>query len=338
VAALALVCGCRSWSGGLRLFSREPTVWDEEAFAGKAIPSFELRLRDGVPVETVIGTPRTMRLRERDTFLDVARYYDLGYNEIVDANPGIDPWVPPAGTTIVLPTQWVLPCCTYEGIVINIPEMRLYYYQPAPQDPRRVIVHTYPVGLGRDDRRTPRGKFTVREKSVNPTWIIPPSIQEEHRRERGDSRTVIPGGDPDNPLGKYRLALSIPRYAIHGTNIAWGVGMQVSHGCSRLYPEDIEQLYPLVPVGTKGMYVYQPVKAGRLDGQAWVEVHRDIYRYAPQLVREATTAVRRAAPGVPVDSGVLTQAVRELRGVPVRVSNVSRGRVAATTQRATLRD
>jgi L,D-transpeptidase ErfK/SrfK len=307
----------------LRLFSAEPAVWDEEAFARKSFPTFEVRLRNGLPTETVIGTPRTMRIRERDTFLEVARYYDLGFNELVDANPGIDPWVPPPGTTIVLPTQWVLPCCTYEGIVVNIPEMRLYYYLRDGSD--TLVVHTYPVGLGRDDRRTPRGKFTVRDKSVNPTWVIPESIRAEHIRERGDTRTVIPGGDPDNPLGKYRLALSIPRYAIHGTNIAWGVGMQVSHGCSRLYPEDIEHLFPLVPVGTKGVYVYQPVKAGRRGGEAWVEVHRDIYRYAPKLAREASSALKRAAPGVPVDSQLVAQTVRELRGMPVRVSKSGEG-------------
>src|SRR5204863_8654735 len=140
------------------------------------------------------------------------RYYDLGYNEIVDANPGVDPWVPPVGTTIVLPTEWILPCCSYEGLVVNITEMRLYLYRRTPGDARTLIVDTLPVGLGRDDRRTPRGRFTVRGKTVNPTWIIPQSIRAEHIEETGDTRTKIPGGDPDNPLGKYRLELTLPRY------------------------------------------------------------------------------------------------------------------------------
>lgn len=337
LVVLVFVSACASWRSRLQLFSGEPVVWDEQTFARKRIPSFTIHLRDGSPIETVVGAPTTMRIREHDTLLDIARYHDLGFNEIVDANPGVDPWVPVEGATIVLPTQWVLPCCTYEGMVVNIPEMRLYYYRPAPDDPRTLIVHTYPVGLGRDDRRTPRGKFTVRSKSENPTWVIPPSIREEHIRERGDSRTSIPGGDPDNPLGKYRLGLSIPRYAIHGTNIAWGVGMQVSHGCARLYPEDIAQLFPLVPVGTRGTFVYQPVKAGRRDGETWVEVHKDIYRYAPKLAREATAAVRRAAPGAPVDAGLLAQTVRESRGVPVRVSGGRRVTSTAGEIRTTAR-
>src|SRR5262249_31768549 len=156
-----------------------------------------------------------------DTLLDVARYYDLGWNEIVEANPGVDPWIPPVGTAVVLPTEWVLPCCRYEGIVLNIPEMRLFFYRRPAGDPHTLLVDTHPVGLGRTDRPTPRGHFQVRGKTVNPRWNIPASIREEHIRERGDARTTIAGGDPDNPLGKYRIELSIPNYTIHGTNVPW---------------------------------------------------------------------------------------------------------------------
>jgi L,D-transpeptidase ErfK/SrfK len=309
-------------------------VWNEETFARKPIPSFVVPTRNGVPVETVIGQPRTRRIHEGDTLLDIARYYDLGYNEIVDANPGMDPWVPPVGATVVLPSEWVLPCCTYRGLVVNIPEMRLYLYRPAPERPDALVVHTYPVGLGRDDRPTPRGPFTVRGKTVNPVWVIPASIRAEHMKERGDARTAIPGGHPDNPLGKYRLELTIPgrapRYAIHGTNIPWGVGMQVSHGCSRLYPEDMERLFPLVAVGTPGEYAYQTVKAGTRGGAVYVEVHRDIYRHTPHLAQEAARALWRGARGAEVDRKLLATAVGERRGVPVRVMPAARRRPAVT--------
>src|SRR5262249_8762619 len=152
--------------------------------------------------DTVIGQLRTYRVRKGDTLMDLARYYDLGYNEIVEANPGLDPWIPPAGATIILPTQWVLPCCAYQGIVVNIPEMRLFQYVHSKDDPGHVTVVTYPVGLGRDDWMTPRAKFKIRGKTVNPQWNIPESIRKEHIKDRGDPRTFIAGGDPDNPLGK----------------------------------------------------------------------------------------------------------------------------------------
>src|SRR6266516_3803458 len=245
--------------------------FDEDTFERKSIPAYSIPTpqRGALPAETVIGQVRPYRIHKGDTLIDLARYYDLGYNEIVDANPGIDPWVPPAGATILLPTQWVLPCCTYDGIVVNIPEMRLFFYRRAAGDPHTTIVYTYPVGLGRDDWRTPSGKFKIRGKTVNPQWNIPESIRKEHIAERGDPRKFIPGGAPDIP---------------------WGVGMQVSHGCVRLYPEDIERLFPLVSVGAAGEFLYQPVKVGVRGGAVYLETHRDIYGYAPAFYRDATAA------------------------------------------------
>src|SRR5262245_8682206 len=199
-----------------------PPPYDEETFATKSIPTYTVPgERGGAPSETVIGRVETYRIRKGDTLLDVARYYDLGYNEIVDANPGVDPWIPKPGTEITLPTQWILPCCVYDGVVVNIPEMRLYRYDRA-ETPGTITVRTYPVGLGREDWRTPRRVFRVRGKTVNPRWNVPESIRREHIRERGDHRRSIPGGDPDNPLGKYRIELGDSLYSIHGTNIAWG--------------------------------------------------------------------------------------------------------------------
>jgi L,D-transpeptidase ErfK/SrfK len=183
------------------------------------------------------------------------------------------------------------------------------------------LVNTYPVGLGRDDWRTPQGKFVIQGKTVNPQWNIPASIREEHIRERGDHRTFIPGGAPDNPLGKYRLELSLPMYRIHGTDIPWGVGMQVSHGCVRLYPEDIERLFPLVPVGVPGEFTYQPVKAGVRDGAVYLEAHTDNYAHAPAPYREAIAALGRAGLADRADEPALLRALQDPAGMPVRLTS-----------------
>jgi L,D-transpeptidase ErfK/SrfK len=307
-----------------------PPAFTEEAFEQKRTPTYRISppSRDGAAEETVIGAVRSHRIRDGETLLDVARYYDLGYNEVVEANPGLDPFIPPTGTEVVVPTEWVVPCCTYQGIVVNIPEMRLYYFRPAPGDPHARLVDTHPVGLGRDDRRTPRGKFRVATKSVNPRWNIPTSIRVEHMRERGDARRFIAGGEPDNPLGKYRLQLSRGIYSIHGTDIPWGVGMQVTHGCVRLYPEDIERLFPLVPVGTPVEFTYQPVKVGTRRGVLYVEAHRDIYRYTGSLGSAARVALGRQALDGRVDRRLLRAALDSAAGLPVRVSSdqvVARG-------------
>lgn len=300
-----------------------PAKWDEATFESKELVTYALPLdRSGKPADTVIGRPQTYTIRKGDTLLDVARYFDLGYNEIVAANPGVDPWVPKPGTEIVLPTEWVLPCCSYDGIVVNIPEMRLYHYRRPRGSKDSLMVATYPVGLGRDDRRTPRGSFRVASKTVNPTWNIPESIRREHIKERGDHRWSIPGGAPDNPLGKYRLSLANSRYAIHGTNIPWGVGMQVSHGCLRLYPEDIERWFPEVPVGTRVQFVYQPVKAGERDGVTYVEVHEDIYRYERSLPASAKQALAQRKLGG-VDKQLVEAAISEPTGIPVPVSRAT---------------
>ena len=295
--------------------------WDEQLFYAKPNQVFTIRApQPGAATDTVVGAPRLYRVRKGDTYLDLARYFGLGYNEIAEANPGLDPWVPPVGATILLPTEWVLPCCTYEGVVVNVPEMRLFYYRRSAEDPGAVTVQTYPVGLGRDDWQTPSGKFRVTGKTVDPQWNIPASIRQEHIRERGDHRTFIPGGAPDNPLGKYRLELSLPMYRIHGTDIPWGVGMQVSHGCVRLYPEDIERLFPLVSIGTTGEFSYQTVKAGRRGDAVFVELHEDIYSKTPARYRTAMTELERQGLTGGVDQGLLYSALEDTAGLPYRVT------------------
>jgi L,D-transpeptidase ErfK/SrfK len=296
---------------------------NEEAFAKKSMRSYRIPTpKPGQPPEqTVIGEVTSHRIRQGETLLDVARYYDLGMNEIIDANPGADIWNPKVGSTVSVPTQWVLPCCTYDGMVVNVPEMRLYYYQKAPGDPGTTIVRTFPLGLGRDDRRTPKGSFTVTGKTVNPTWVIPERIRQDHIRDTGDTRRSIAGGAPDNPLGKYRFELSLEPYRIHGTNIPWGIGMLVSNGCARLYPEDVEHLFPLVEAGTKGAFIYQPVKVGTRGGSVYIESHADLYKQGISMPPNAGKTLGLA--GVTSADSQVSTVVREAQGVPKRIGTVT---------------
>jgi len=268
----------------------------------------------------VIGTSRAYSVNGDETFMDLSRTYDLGYNELIAANPTIDPWVLEHGSVVILPTEWILPRGPREGIVVNIPEMRLYYYPPAlqPGEPSSTVV-SYPVGLGRQEWRTPLAEFRVRGKTRNPAWILPESVKEERIKEKGHAEDMIPGGHPDNPLGRYRIELTIGAYAIHGTNKNWGVGMQVSHGCVRLYPEDIAALFPLVPIGSKGRLDYQPVKVGVRAGRVLVEVHEDIYGMSPWMWQVAQDVVREAGLEHDVDPAKLEAAVEAASGVPTDV-------------------
>ncbi len=295
--------------------------WTEDVFTDKVSagqPFVAVAGRELSNVHSVIGSSRFYQVQKKDTFLDIARYYDLGYNEIEEANPGVDPWIPPAGQIVLLPTEWVLPDVAYQGLVVNVPEMRLYYFHPSAQG--TVIVNTFPVGLGRDDWRTPSGSFKVVEKTVNPRWVLPESIKAEHRLEGKPAPDFIAGGDPDNPLGKYRLRLTLPLYGIHGTDIPWGVGMQVSHGCVRLYPEDIERLFPMVPLHAAGQFVYQPVKIGARDGRIFVEVHKDIYQQVPGPYREALRLLDKFGWRLSADLARVQRAVVEETGVPMDVT------------------
>ncbi len=274
-------------------------------------------------LQTVIGNSLTHRIRRSETFLEISREYDVGYNELVAANPGIDPWVPPTGRDMLVPAEWVLPAGEFDGLVVNIPEMRMYYYVPSPRaGAKSSMAITYPVGLGRQDWQTPQGAFRVRGKTKNPAWVIPESIKAERIRDSGSTEDVIPGGHPENPLGKYRLELTIPSYAIHGTNKIGGIGMQVSHGCIRMFAEDIEAFFPLVQIGTAGRFVYQPIKLGVRRGRVMVEVHEDIYGVAPWPWLLARELVEGMGLERYVDEKKLEAAVEASSGIPTDVSFV----------------
>ena len=293
--------------------------WTEEDFDDRPVAAFPIDLTDDLGRRsTVIGVPRRYQFEEGDTLHDVARHFGLGINEVQDAMPEVEVWLPPTGEARYFPTWWVLPESDYQGVIINVPEMRLYYF-PTKQKGTRTVI-TYPVGLGRDEWQTPVGRFKVSEKTVNPRWVIPDSILEERIREKGRHERFIPGGHPENPLGRYRMRLSLPLFGIHGTNIPWGVGMKVSHGCIRLYPEDIARLYPIVPVGTPGEIVYQPVKIGSRQGRVYAEIHRSIYEEDFDYWGAARDLLRNRGWEEAVDWGILTDAIERKSGVPVRIS------------------
>jgi L,D-transpeptidase ErfK/SrfK len=271
---------------------------------------------------TVIGEPSSFTVAKGDTLHDVARYAGLGFHEIATAHPQVDEWTPEPGKRLELPTFWVLPNTPHRGLVVNVPEMRLYYFPEEGPGAGGVITHA--IGIGRDDWRTPFGKFRVTERTENPTWVIPESIRKERIAEKGWSEKSIAGGDPTNPLGLYRLRLSLPLYSIHGTDQPWAVGRKTSHGCIRLYPEDIEQLFPLVPVGTPGAFVDEPVKIGARGGEIFVEVHPPIYGRRVSYARKAQALLRAQGWEKHVDRQALAEALERKSGVPTRISRAER--------------
>jgi L,D-transpeptidase ErfK/SrfK len=222
---------------------------------------------------TVIGEDSAVTTVYEDSLPELAERYSLGYYEIIRANPKVDVWVPGAGKHLTLPGRRILPPSPREGIVVNLPEHRLYFY-PKPRQGEAPVVITYPVSIGKMDWRTPLGETRIVSKVRNPSWYPPESVRKEHE-ERGDPlpKMVLPG--PDNPLGNFamRLGVGSGSYLIHGTNNPIAVGMAVTHGCIRMYPEDVAALFPLVPVGTKVRLINEPVKVAWVGGQLLIEVH-----------------------------------------------------------------
>ena len=224
--------------------------------------------------QSVIGAPQVVFTRGQDTLPDLAREYGLGFDELVEANPGVSPWLPGDGTPILLPTQYVLPDAPREGVVLNIANKRLFYFpDPADGEPQKVF--TYPIGIGRVGWETPLGSTRVIAKATDPAWYVPASVRREHAEMGDPLPSVVPPG-PDNPLGAHVLKLDMPGYLIHGTNQPYGVGMRVSHGCVRLYPENIELLYSFVDIGEQVMIVNEPYLLGTLDGEVYFEAHEPL--------------------------------------------------------------
>ncbi len=220
----------------------------------------------------VIGELQYTYARPSDTLLDIARRFDVGLNAIKAANPQVDPWVPGSGTKILVPTRHILPSGPREGIVVNLAEMRLYHYNTEPEE-GPPLVTTFPVSIGREGWSTPVGSYKVTKRLRNPSWAVPDSIKKEWRAKGMPVRDTIPPG-PDNPLGEYAMALGGSGYLIHGTNRPFSIGMKVSHGCVRLYPEDIELLINRTEKGTPVRIVNESLKYGQRDGLFYMEIHK----------------------------------------------------------------
>jgi L,D-transpeptidase ErfK/SrfK len=225
---------------------------------------------DGSPI---VGADSSVKTVYEDTLPDLAHRYSLGYYEIIRANPGVDVWIPGADKEIVLPGRRILPPGPREGIVVNLPEHRLYYF-PKPNGRDKPVVITYPVSIGKMDWRTPLGETRVIAKIKHPVWYPPESVRKEHAENEDPLPKMVPAG-PDNPLGDFamRLAAGNGTYLIHGTNNPTAVGMAVTHGCIRMYPEDVAAVFATVPVGTKVRLINAPVKIAWVDGQLFVEAH-----------------------------------------------------------------
>jgi L,D-transpeptidase ErfK/SrfK len=298
------------------------------------LAALETRHFDLAAEQDVIGETQVVFARFENTFSSIGREYNLGYEEMRRANPGVDQWLPGEGTPIYLPTQTVLPEAPRVGLVVNVPAMRLFYFttEKSATDPAvsTTKVTSHPIGIGAQGWGTPFGEAKVTQKARDPVWYVPASVRKEHA-ERGDPLpSVVPPG-PDNPLGKFALALSLPGYLIHGTNKPAGVGMRSSHGCLRLYPEDIEALFQRVTRGTSVRLVNQPVLAGWRDGQLYLEVHPPLAEETHDLIAEANAALGRAleragvaASAVQVDAAAIERVVSEQRGIPFPVLRSNR--------------
>ncbi len=276
------------------------------------------------PDDDVVGALRTTIVKDKDTLLDIARRNGLGFTEIVAANPTLDPWVPGAGKRVLLPTRFILPEGARKGLVINVAQMRLFYF-PVPRRGEKPVVITHPIGIGTEYGSTPLGSTTVVRKAAEPTWYPPKGL----RARRAAAGVILPASvppGPDNPLGTHALYLGVPEYLIHGTNRPWGIGMRVSSGCLRLYPEGIAALFPLVPVGTPVRIVDRAWAVGRHGGVPYVQVFarprmEDGVDF-PEALLDHTPLVRALsaiAPRGAVDWVRTMKAIEDRLGVPIPV-------------------
>jgi len=332
LAALAAAAGCTPfeslWKKGPR-----PAGKDEAAAVVPVVP--ELPLADAthrfiVAADSdVVGRLQVTKSKKEDTFADIARRFNVGYVELVRANPGVDPWLPGDGTEILLPTEFILPDAPREGLVLNLAQMRLYYFPKRDKDgPVEVITH--PIGIGKVGWATPEGSTKVVSHHKDPTWTPPLSVRQEHAKEGDILPPTVPPG-PENPLGRHMMRLGWPSYLIHGTNKPPAVGMRASAGCVRLYPEDIARIFEAVPDGTKVTVVNQPVLLGWRGDELLVQTYEPLvddkrdWSDVPKTLRKKTVKPKVALwkrvgeHADAIDWEVIGAEAAKPRGIPVPV-------------------
>lgn len=285
-----------------------------------ALQSFALSFTIPPVGNSIVGQVQTATVREDEDFSDIAQRYDIGYYELFEANPGVDPDNPIPGTMLIIPTQYILPPELHENIVINLAELRLYY-QPKGQK----IVYIFPLGIGKEDWETPEGTFKTVEKRVDPKWVVPESIY-KYRKSIGDEiPRVQPAGD-DNPMGRYAMRLSNPTIEIHGNNDPNSVGRRSSAGCIRLYNEDISKLFHMTPIGTQVKIVNHPYKAGWNAGKLFLEAHMPLLEQRLQMGNDVSPAIRlvesyNKTNAVVINLDKISEIAKQHIGVPLSVEN-----------------
>lgn len=334
LSVILLLGGCQSILTG-------PTALPVPAAKPLPVPTASHEFSFDPEREDVVGTLRVVTANKGDTLSDIARRFNLGYEEIVSANPGIDPWLPRAGTKIVIPTLFILPDAPRNGIVVNLAAMRLFYFPKAKSGKTQKVI-THPLGIGRVEWKTPEGLTKITSKVENPSWIPTPSIRKEHAKKGDSLPAVVPPG-PDNPMGTHVLRLAWPKFAIHGTDKPPSVGLRGSHGCLRMYPEDILRIYNNVPVGTPVRVVNQPRLFGWRGRELYMQAYpilEDDKRNHDQSIKKLLSEVRStpkakldARPKAKINQALLNEVIRKPRALatPITQPNITLSTYLART-------
>ena len=265
----------------------------------------------------IIGNIQTTKVNAGESLGEIGRKFDVGVYEMMEANPNLNPWEPEIGATVIIPTEFILPSGERQGIIINLAEMRVYYFHP-----QKNLVTTHPIGIGKKGWNTPLGYVHITKKTENPYWLPPKSIREDHASHGDILPAMVPPG-PNNPLGEYAMRLSIPGYLIHGTNRPGGIGVRSTSGCIRLFPEDIKSLYPQIAVGTPVRIIHAPYKFGRRGYSVFLEAHQPLSDHYHEA--ETTTAMLRQAleaaamEDLVIDWNYAEKSIQHPRGYPILI-------------------
>ena len=314
-AIALLLSGCQTLSGVFS-FDDQSDVETPKPQLQSDITKHEFGLSGD---QAMVGEIAAVETRENDTLPDIARHFGLGYNDITAANAGIPAWTPKANSRVLLPLQFILPDAPHKGIVLNVANMRLFYYPKKQRDK----VFTYPVGIGRDGWNTPMGMTSIAVKTPNPDWHVPPSILREHAAKGHRLPSVVRSG-PDNPLGYFAMRLAIGSYLIHGTNKPFGIGMQISHGCVQLYPENIEVLFKKTPVGTPVRIIHDPYLVAWHENRLYLEANEPLEKWSRskrQLKKQVSKELTKIAKqhNATVDWGRVDRVIDRAEGIPTPV-------------------